>query len=204
MKNVICCVFSLCFATFSVAQELIPLFNDMPSAQNTAVKSESSSMLTNNISNTEIRKPMLGRDAEPLTSLVIAPFPNVVVEIGGKTDKTPAPESETTPQNTDAITRDTPLEIKPQSASIIAKPADIKTGQFAARYNVKDFMVADIALGDSPDMVANAMDNLGYTMVSNKKSLPLEHAKVFEKLCRTQQKLSILNEIKACILDLAD
>ncbi len=216
------CTFAFIFVLLAqnvMAQETIPLFEDIPvyeqsaSSQNeskTNVRSEKAISAKQSTQPEKASQPRLGRNAEPLSSLVIAPFPNTTIEIDPSERKIKnkvenKPFDEKGIKETDLIKRETPLNMTESESAGAKKIMDEKARALSLnRHDVSKFKLAGIYLGLEPESVYEELEELGYTLQRVEKSIPLFKTTYYEELCRQKQGLTIVDEIKRCILDYAE
>ncbi len=227
------CVFALIIATlpFTVlAQETIPLFEDIPAFKQPAAPVQSKAQPAEDDTNQSAElqegsvpgapvmgKPVgkrhprrLGRDAEPLTSLVIAPFPNTTIEIdsSGKPKKEGADKKfeEQGIAESDLIKRETPVNMTeserdhPLTKRMLAEKLKANS---LSRHDVSKFSLVGLRFGDDSETVYEQLYELGYALQKVEKSIPLFRTTVYDEKCR-QNGLVIVDDIRKCILSYAE
>ncbi len=224
-------LFALLVATIPLtvtAQETIPLFEDIPSftksepAPETVVQqvtpSEPTGMSNNTVSattsneskpvQTTRRRPRLGRDAEPLTSIVIAPFPNTTIEFDSENRKKEDKKKQFTEEGiteSDLIKREKPLNVTESAHPLTKKILEeqIRAGALN-RHDVSQFKLVGIGLKWDPESVFDQLSEIGYTLDKVEKSIPLFKTTMYDEECRQINKLTILSEIRECVLERAE
>lgn len=244
MKKILLTLF--CFFVFETplsAQELIPLFDDMPSfkeeqksqpqpqaqpqepkqAQTQSAQPSDDALLKEALDETQVKSqpivmknkteqmPRLGRNAEPLESLVLAPFPGEDITLDLDYTRPAEPKkqfNETTPSLTedDILKRDTPLTVTEEGGSrsridamIEAKNNRRKGGKTnpLARHDVTAFEVAGLTLGILPDEVDGILVDNGFKLIKVEQSLPDVLRKSYEHAC--QKEVFGADELKECV-----
>lgn len=224
------CAFALLMAFLTqsaVAQETIPLFDDTPapisSGVNSAVMPGGNANNKTNVAaysgasrtagqpaieNKTVQRPRLGRDAEPLTSIAIAPFPNVTIDID--TADRPRTKEDKTPQKSviaesELIKRDTPLNMTESAKNAAQKIIGEKASSLSlGRHDVSQFKIANIHFGMDTEEVYDELSDLGYTLTRVEKSIPLFRTTYYDEVCRQKKGLTVLDDIRKCILDFAE
>lgn len=234
-KSIIALIFVFLTQSAS-AQESVPLFEDIPAYESSSSASTQTASpvssgagrridLTPKASQTAemermpaqasktsgtIQRPKLGRDAEPLSSLVIAPFPNTTIEIdpsSKKVKETLAEEKYTESQikDEDLIKRSTPLTMTESDKAGAQKVMQEKARALSLnRHDASKFKLAGIGFGWDSESVYDELSELGYTLQRVEKSIPLFRTSYYENLCRQQHRLTIVDEIRRCILEYAE
>ncbi len=222
------CAFALLFTLLAQnlsAQEAIPLFADSSfeptqtvtqkqlSAQKTVVPTNKGvSNPSGNVvkQTTQTKRRRLGREAEPLTKLVIAPFPNTTIEIDSRASMTQ--EKTHNKKFTEQNISETEL-IKREAPVTMTESADERTKQIMGekiragalnRHDVSKFKVAGLRLGMDTETVYEEMAELGYTLARVEKSIPLFRTSHYDTICRQKHNLTILSDIRQCVLNYAE
>ncbi len=222
------CAFALLFTLWTQnlsAQEAIPLFADSsfePSqtvSEKQSLNSKTDVPTVVNTSNLPIvnekkseqpKRRRLGRDAEPLTKLVIAPFPNTTIEIDSRSSmaQEKARNKKYVEQNipeSELIKRETPVTmtetIDERTKQIMGEK--IRAGALN-RHDVSQFKIAGLKLGMDTQTVYEEMVELGYTLTRVEKSIPLFRTSYYDDICRRKHGLTILSDIRQCVLNYAE
>lgn len=239
MKKVLLCFSVIFFLNAVYAQEVVPLFDDMPAFQEKGVSIsqrsterkampalERGSSLPKKTGSSDVSQkggdshsPKLGRDAKPLTSIVLAPFPNWTVDLNDENVKTKTDKKfeERQLNEEDIIKRKNPLTMTEKSETydeylnrlIEEKSKQLKTkdgkpvNPFGQRYDVSVFQLSDIGFGMTPEEVEGVLSENGYKLTKIEKSIPLFKTSFYNDECRTKHKLAILKEVRECILSYA-
>ena len=224
--SVVCMAFfSSLFLSANAFSEDIPLFDDsfggsstaaVPSATNKENKtqnpSESSVNQKNNSSKFDSNMPKLGRNAAPVTNLVVEPIPNLSfgVDLIEKDKKVKAPQVKIQGKETndaDVIRRQESLNIteSPNKKNSIwnDKIGGVNISDLQ-RHDVSLYKIAGIGLGDDTETVYDELTDLGYSLQKVEKSIPLYRTTYYNNICREQKGLKILSDINDCILELAE
>ncbi len=233
------CVFALVVASLPLvvfAQETIPLFEDIPAYEQSEKQVQSKTQTTpkdvasakpvkesqvgsmpgslivgKSVSEKNARRPRLGRDAEPLTSLVIAPFPNTTIDI----DNSSKPQKEMQDKKfeeqgiaeSELIKRETPLNMTesgkehPLTKKMLAEKMKARS---LMRHDVSKFTLVGLRFGYDTETVFEELSELGYSLQRVEKSIPLFRTTVYDEICRKKKGLSIVSDIRKCILDYAE
>ena len=225
MKKVFFYLSILLFPSVVQSQEVVPLFEEMPSFNE--VKKTNQPKQVNAISSQGVpgviqRRPgvpNLGRNAVPLTSLKIAPFPDVTVDLDPSI-KPPVVDKkfeEKVLSEDEILKRGDPLTMTEKSESgdeylqrLIderrlrgASGSDPYQNPLGLRYNADSFLISGVGLGMKPDEVSDVLLEQGYVLTKIDETLPPALSVQYEQECRLTRKLYILSEIRACINDLA-
>lgn len=245
MKKALLCFCVLLASKVVCAQESIPLFDDLPAFQEKVAKpidinknmapqitaksvekkaetpSVNSATPASNAPQKTLKNPRLGRDAAPLTSLVIAPFPNLTVDLNDEKARTQADSAvkkfeESSVAQDEIIKRQAPLTMTEKAASpddylqqLIDKRAGGKTKDgksingFGQRHDITGFLVADIGFNMTPEEVEDILDEQGYKLTKIEKSIPLLRTTFYNNECRTKKKLAVLKDVNKCVLSYA-
>ena len=224
--SVVCMAFfSGLFLSANAFSEDIPLFDDsfggsstaaVPSATDKENKTqnqpESAVNQKNNSSKFDSNMPKLGRNAEPVTNLVVEPIPNLSfgVDLIEKDKKVEVPQvkiQEKETNDADVIRRQESLNIteSPNKKNSIwnDKISGVNISDLQ-RHDVSFYKIAGIGLGDDTETVYDELTDLGYSLQKVEKSIPLYRTTYYNNICREQKGLKILSDINDCILELAE
>lgn len=222
MKNVFFCLSILFLSSTAFSQEMVPLFDEIPTFKNeeqaptgnTGTQAQQNAALKAQKSG--VNKPNLGRHAQPLQSLRLAPFPDVTVDLDPSL-KAPIQQKkfdENVIAESDILKRDTPLNMTEENT----KDGDLQrliderrlkatsTGGYykspiGTRHDADGFLVANIGLGMGTDEVEDILKNQGYIVKKIDETLPPALSIKYEKDCRLTKKLYVVSDIKNCIFD---
>ena len=226
MKKVFFYLSILLFPGIVQAQEVVPLFEEMPSfnEEKKATQAKQTQPVTASMGQGVIQRrpgvPNLGRNSVPLTSLKIAPFPDVTVDLDPSirppvTDKK---FEEKVLAEDEILKRGDPLTMTEKSETgdeYLQRLIDERrlrggTGSdpyrnpLGLRYNADSFLISGVGLGMKPDEVSDVLLEQGYVLTKIDETLPPALSIQYEQECRLTRKLYILSEIRACINDLAN
>ncbi len=241
MKKILLCLCVLLFVNASKAQDMIPLFDDVPSFQEKKTPSDAATTKTDPVADESVEKnevakqdislnnskpaahkrPRLGREAAPLKSLVLAPFPNVTVELEAQPEGKPLKKKfdEEPTVNEDILTRSNPLNVTEQADSYddylqrlidnrVAVRQEEKEGEatnpFGQRHDVRGFLLADVSLGMTPEEAESVLLDRGYKLTKIEKSISLFKTTQYANICRTEKKLAVLKDVRECVLSYAE
>ena len=197
------------------AQESIPLFGDEPYApqQNNNAQQEAKDIKNQTPAiqkQPNKKEPLLGRNAKPLSKLVLEPIPNLPFTININQDdsakkKTPEKQfEEKTINDSEVIKREKSLNItesenqkNKQIVSNSVKPTDLQ------RHDVSKFKVVGVAFGDDTESVNETLGDLGYTLTKVEKSIPLHRTTYYTNACK-EKGLKKSSDIKSCVLNYAE
>ena len=230
MKITFFCLSILFLSSTSMAGEVIPLFDEMPSFQKEEVKQEKtgSSLFDiqsqetqekgqqkekkSNTQNTQSKKPNLGRHSTPIQSLRLTPIPDLRIDLDPSIRK-PVQEKqfdEDRIDEKDILKRDTPLNMtekrEDELSRLIAKRrAQGEKGPYRSplgeRHDANGFLIASVGLGMAPTEVEDILLDQGYILTKIDETLPPALSIAYEKDCRLTRKLYVLSDIKNCIYD---
>ncbi len=228
MKNVFFFLALFSFVFPLHAQETIPLFDEIPAFINNEPKKQPNTKNTPPPKLIEIKKeektsythkPNLGRDAEPITSIKLAPFPNISVDIDSSA--TPPKENkkfeEKVVSDDEIIRRSDPLTMTEKAESAdeyfqrlinekrlrIATRNSRYSNPLGLRHDADGFLISSVGLGMLSDEVIDILENQGYILSKTNYALPPALSAQYENDCRLTRKLYILSDIRACINDKA-
>lgn len=214
-------IVGLCIAFFPVfvsAQESISLFDEAPAQPAPPFPNVEPSQqpVSENAVATPLKtapvpgQPRLGRNAAPLTSLVVEPVSGL--SFGVDLSDTPV-----VPQNPQKVyqepeTPDNEVIRREGSLSFAEKEGKVTRPIAGERINVSDlqrhdvskYKVAGIGLGDDTETVYDVLTDLGYTLEKVEKAIPRYRTTHYNDVCRKDKKLTVLSDIRACILDYAE
>lgn len=201
MKKIVFILGILLFANMAVADGDIPVFDD-PIDED---------------------RPNIGREAEPLGSLVLTPkpLPEVEVELKNTKKETPPPPPPAEP--TPKIVRTEPITLKKDQTVIdiqvkeeppvaVSTPPAPKVQQvqkpdfeslFGKLHDVHSFEIAGIALGMTVDEVLDAMKAGGFKRTKIQYGIPMFRTSFYEQNCR-DKKIYLPADIRKCIERQAD
>lgn len=227
MKKMFFFLSILLVSTCVSAQEVVPLFEEMPSFKEEK-KSPEPNKPTGVQSQQTIRYeapkrfgvPNLGRNAVPLTSLKIAPFPDVTVDLDPsirppvtdkKFEEKVISESEILKRG-DPLTMTEKAETGDEYLQRLIDERRLKgmTGPdgyqnpLGLRYNVDSFLVAGVGLGMMPDEITDILLEQGYVLTKTSEVLPPALSQQYEQECRLTRKLYLLSEIRACMQEISN
>lgn len=206
-------------------QASVPLFDEIPvfEEKNVSKENEKDNVSILKVSEkgttTQRNRPNLGRNATPLTSLRLVPFPDVTIDLDPsirppvqdkKFEEKVIPEEE-------ILKRSDPLlmtEKKDSDSSYLQRWIDARLLKKASgseyknplglRHNADGFLIASIGLGMMPDEVDDVLQNQGYILTKVDKTIPPALSVQYEKDCRLTRKLYIPAEIRSCIFDMSE
>lgn len=228
MKNVFFFLALFSFVLPANAQETIPLFDEIPSFTNSEPKKQSDPKVENPPKLIEIKKnaksvfshkPNLGRESDPPTSIKIAPFPNISVELDSSA--TPPMEDkkfeEKVVSDDEIIKRTDPVTMteKAETADeyfqrlVNEKRLRIATrnsryiNPLGLRHDADGFLISSVGLGMLSDEVIDILENQGYILSKTNYALPPALSVKYENDCRLTRKLYIPADIRSCINDKA-
>ncbi len=217
---------SILFLTLGAnAQESVPLFDEIPvfeenaASKNTDKEGILMEQPKQETPQKEVSRPNLGRNAVPLTSLRLAPFPDVTVDLDPSL-RPPVQEKkfeEKVISEDDILKRSTPLTMTEKSETAdaylqrliderrlkIAAGAGKYQNPLGLRYDVDGFLIASIGLGMMPDEVEDILQGQDYILTKVDKTIPPSLSVQYEKDCRLTKKLYVPAEIRACIFDMS-
>ncbi len=231
------CVLALIIASMPLAvtaQETVPLFEDIPAygASATPAKGNPQSMKESSPATQQTMVPQegsvpvqttggkpvsqksgrrrLGRDAEPLTSLVIAPFPNTTIDLDSTSSNKKGDEKKFEEQGiaeTELIKRETPVNMTesekdhPLTKKMLAEKMRADS---LNRHDVSKFRLVGLRLKSDTESVYDDLTELGYSLQRVEKSIPLFRTTIYDETCRKKNGLTILDDIRKCILEYAE
>ena len=229
MKNVFFFLSVFFVSTSVMAQEAIPLFDEIPSfvdekkeEKPVAEKATATTPKLINVKENGLKsnKPNLGRDATPITSLRLAPFPDFSVNLEASSIP-PVQEKkfeEKVIEESEILKRENPLTMTEKAETgdeylqrlINERKLRKTTGRssytnpLGLRHDADGFLISSVGLGMMPDEVVDALEDQGYLLIKTHKVLPPALSVQYEKDCRLTRKLYIPADIRACIDDKAD
>ena len=229
MKNVFFFLSVFFVSTSVMAQEAIPLFDEIPSfvdekkeEKPVAEKATATTPKLINVKENGLKsnKPNLGRDATPITSLRLAPFPDFSVNLDASSIP-PVQEKkfeEKVIEESEILKRENPLTMTEKAETgdeylqrlINERKLRKTTGRssytnpLGLRHDADGFLISSVGLGMMPDEVVDALEDQGYLLIKTHKVLPPALSVQYEKDCRLTRKLYIPADIRACIDDKAD
>ena len=229
MKNVFFFLSVFFVSTSVMAQEAIPLFDEIPSFVDEKKEekpvTEKATATTPKLINVKenglkSNKPNLGRDATPITSLRLAPFPDFSVNLDASSIP-PVQEKkfeEKVIEESEILKRENPLTMTEKAETgdeylqrlINERKLRKTTGRssytnpLGLRHDADGFLISSVGLGMMPDEVVDALEDQGYLLIKTHKVLPPALSVQYEKDCRLTRKLYIPADIRACIDDKAD
>lgn len=226
MKNVFFCLSILFLSSTALTQEIVPLFDEIPTFKTEANSDEKTTETSSSLFNIQnetpkidsaTKKPNLGRHAKPLKSLRLAPFPDVKVDLDPSL-KAPVQNKkfeEKTIQESDILKRENPLSMTEKKLSdddylqqlINERRLSAASGKgyyktpLGGRHDADGFLLASIALGMSTNEVEDILLDQGYHLSKIDETLPPALTIEYEKDCRLTRKLYVISDIKNCIFD---
>ncbi len=222
----------LFLSSTAIAGEVVPLFDEIPSFKKEEVKSskkESDSLFgltatettqsapkeakkQEKQSNTNSKKPNLGRHATPIQSLRLTPIPDLRIDLDPSIKQAVQEKKfeEKLLDDKDILRRETPLnmtETKEDELSrlIAQRRQKGQTGRYESplgkRHDANGFLLAGVGLGMNTVEVEDILTDQGYTLSRVDETLPPALSIAYEKDCRLTKKLYIISDIKNCIFD---
>ncbi len=229
MKNVFFFLSMLLASIPLMAQEAIPLFDEIPAFIDDKPKEKEATekkqvvppkLISVKGGKSQSNKPNLGRDATPVTSIRLAPFPDFSVELDAsstppiqekKFEEKVIEESEIL-KRTDPLTMTEKAETGDEYLQRLINERRLKmasggskyTNPLGLRHDADGFLISSVGLGMMPDEVVDALEDQGYLLTKTHKVLPPALSVQYEKDCRLTRKLYIPADIRACVNDKAD
>ena len=214
MKNFIYTFALILMSGTSFAQETIPLFGEesyttpqsqISQTQDKSIKNQQSGSSAQNNSD----MPLIGRNAPPLSKLVLEPIPNLPFTININQDDTPKKKTpdkqfnESVITESDLIKREKPLNITESKNKKDKINANSVSAADLQRHDVSKFKVVGIAFGDDSETVNDTLSDLGYTLTKVEKSIPLHRTTYYNEACR-EKGLKLSSDIRNCVLNYAE
>lgn len=231
MKKIFFMLLPFLLVQTTYAQETIPLFDDMPSFQESQKKNTqaeavkpitseqdkadpNTEMAAINNTTQENNMPRLGRNAKPLDSIVLAPFPGNDISVDLDVVR-PAQvtkqfkEEQKSISEEEILKRADPLTVTETDRKkdymdrmIEAKRArqNKQKGQTnpLGRHDVHGFEVAGLSIGLTPDDVEDILSNAGFKLVKVEQNLPDMIRSSYAKKCK-EEGLYALEDINTCV-----
>lgn len=229
MKNVFFFLGLFFLSSSTIAQEAIPLFDEMPSFMDTKSEDKSQSekkpttppkLINVKSDSLKSNKPNLGRDASPITSIRLAPFPDISVDLDSSFQP-PVQEKKFEEKGIDdseIIRRSNPLTMTEKSETgdeylqrlIDERRLRISAGgsryknPLGLRHDANGFLISSIGLHMMPEEVFDILEGQNYILTKSHKVLPPALSIQYEKDCRLTRKLYIPKDVRACINEISE
>lgn len=216
-------LFVYCFAS-AQAQEVIPLFDDIPvfesDKKKTAVQDSSFNpavkMPERKASSSFVEKPNLGRGAKPVSELKIPAFGMSIGLDSHPVQKVSKVQDEVSEveavSEAEVLKRENPLTMTEKKETLddyLLRVMQEKTGgergtyNPLGRHNASGFLISSVGLGMSISEVEDALGDKGYHLERVDRTIDPGLMVAYEKRCRGSRGLYIVSDIRACIEDLA-
>ncbi len=163
-------------------------------------------------------KPNLGRNAKPLSELVLTPppLPGITINLGDKKAEEPAPQPEPQPVVKKEPSRPidiTPKEVKP-TVEIVKQPEPVKEKPapkqmpknldelFGQSADVTKMNISGFMLGMTPDEIVQTARAEKWKVIKQKEDMPLFRDAFYNEKCREKQ-IHIVEQINDCKVRMA-
>lgn len=212
-----------------MAQEAIPLFDEIPAfieekpkekAQEEKKTVAPPKLISVKSDKLKSNRPNLGRDATPVTSIRLAPFPDFSVNLDASVTP-PVQEKkfeEKVIDESEILKRSDPLTMTEKAETgdeylqrlinerrlRMAAGGSKYNNPLGLRHNADGFLISSVGLGMMPDEVVDVLEEQGYILTKTNKALPPALSVQYERDCRLTRKLYIPADIRACVNDKSD
>lgn len=158
----------------------------------------------------DVGLPRLGRQAEPLTSIVVEPVSGFTfgVDLAERSEPIVEPKQVVEPATPDSelIRRQESLtfvESDKKNMQKVTSSSSVNIGDLQ-RHDVRRFKLVGIKFGDDSATVYETLIDLGYSLQKIEKSIPRYRTTYYNDICRDKKGLKILSDIRKCVIELAE